>query len=499
MDSITIERHKTAIRRNKLSRPVSLLLESNLLNNSTSFFDYGCGHGQDLEILEKNGFSQLSGFDPHYRPDAQIQSAEVVNLGYVLNVIENPKERGETLQKAFNLANKVLCVSVMTMGQQGYEGADYSDGVLSSRKTFQKYFDQSEIKNYIESITNKDAISVQPGIFYVFKDEMSRLDYISSRYRSPAYLEVTRLDPITREARKVRVFKPKIQELIKESPFFEKAIEFVYAHGRLPRPEEENAISELISEFKSKKKISNVILEAIDQEQFEQIRKFKKESLLVFMALRRFDRAGFPKASDIPPSMVHDIKEFFSSYLDCRKQAEATLFMIADDKAMTQAFKTCSTGKQLPDAIYIHPSYVTSLHPLVQIKVAIAQKLVGDIDECNLIKINKFKNKVSFLVYEDFDQFEHPALLYSWVMDIPQNDLKFWEFRTRENPPVLHRKDTFVGPSYPLYEQFKSLTKQEEDAGLLEETHNIGTRTGWNTRLTEKSVKIENHQVIVHK
>lgn len=499
MDSMTIERHKTAIRRNKLSRPVTLLLEANLLNNSTSFFDYGCGHGQDLEILDKNGFQLINGFDPHYRPEAQIHPSDVVNLGYVLNVIENPKERAETLQKAFNLANKVLCVSVMTNGQQGYEGEDFSDGVLSKRKTFQKYFDQSEIKNYIESITNKDAISVQPGIFYVFKDEMSRLEYISSRYRSPAYLEVTRLDPITREPRKVRVFKPKIQELIKESPYFEKAIEFVYSHGRLPRPEEESALNELISEFKSKKKISNVLLEAIDQEQFEQIRKFKKESLLVFMALRRFDRAGFPKASDIPPSIVHDIKEFFSSYLDCRKQAEAMLFMIADDKAMSQAFKACTTGKQLPDAIYIHPSYVTSLHPLVQIKVAIAQKLVGDIDECNLIKINKFKNKVSFLAYEDFDQVEHPALLYSWVMDIPKNDLKFWEFRTRENPPILHRKDTFVGPSYPLYEQFKALTEQEETAGLLEETSEIGTKDGWNKRLKEKSVKIENHQVIAHK
>lgn len=499
MDSMTIDRHKTAIRRNKLSRPVSLLLESNLLNNALSFFDFGCGHGQDLEILEKNGYQNIAGFDPYYRPEAEKKPADVVNLGYVLNVIENPKERISTLKEAFDLAGKVLCVSVMTNGQQGYEGEDFSDGVLSKRKTFQKYFDQSEIKNYIESTLNKDAISVQPGIFYVFKDEMSRLDYISSRYRSPAYLEVTRLDPVTKEPRKIRVFKPKIQELIKESPYFEKAIEFVYSHGRLPRPEEETALNELIAEFKSKKKISNVLLEAIDQDQFEQIRKFKKESLLVFMALRRFDRTGFPKSSDIPPAMVHDIKEFFSSYLDCRKQAEAMLFRIADEKAMSEAFKLSKTGKQLPDAIYIHPSYVTSLHPLVQIKVAIAQKLVGDIDECNLIKINKFKNKVSFLVYEDFDQVEHPALLYSWVMDIPKNDLKFWEFRTRENPPILHRKETFVGESYPMYETFKILTQQEEDCGVLEETATIGTREGWKSKLLEKGVLISNHQIIVHK
>jgi DNA phosphorothioation-associated putative methyltransferase len=496
MDSQTIERHRTAIRRNKLSRPVSFLIEANLLSQSTNFFDYGCGHGQDLEILSKNGFAAIGGWDPYYRSEAQVQQAEVVNLGYVLNVIENPKERAETLLKAYELAEKVLCVSVMTAGQQGYEGEDFSDGVLSKRGTFQKYFDQSEIKNYIESITNKDAISVQPGIFLVFKNEMAKLEYLQSKYRSPIFLEVTRLDPITREPRKERVFKPKIQELIKESPYYQKAIEFVCQHGRLPKPEEEAAFSTLISEFKAKRTVASLILEAIDKEQFEQIRKLKKESLLVFMALRRFDRSGFPKASDIPPSMMNDIKEFFSSYLDCRKQAEALLFTIADEKAMSAAFKACHTGKQLPDAIYIHPSYVNSLHPLVQIKVGIAQKLVGEVDECNILKINKFKNKVSFLAYEDFDEVEHPVLLYSWVMDIPKNDLKFWEFRQRENPPILHRKETFVGPDYPLFQRFKELTEEEEQAGLLEETSLIGTRDGWKTRLKEYGADIKDHKVM---
>lgn len=499
MDIESIDRHRTAIRRNKLSRPITLLLESQLLKSDTSFFDYGCGHGQDLELLSINGFNCVGGFDPYYRPESEPKEAEVVNLGYVLNVIEDPRERSDTLKKAFNLAQNVLCVSVMPSSQQGYAGEEFSDGVLSTRKTFQKYYDQAEIKNYIESTIDRDAISVQPGIFFVFKEEKSKLDYLSSRYKSPAYLEITRLDPITREARRERIFRPKIQELIKQSPFFEQTINFLYSHGRLPKPEEDAAYNQLVSEFKSKKKIQNIIFDSVDQEQLEFIRKSKKENLLVFMALRRFDRKGFPKATDISSMMMADIKEFFSSYLDLRKQSEALLFSLADDKAMSQAIKQSLTGKQLPDAIYIHPSFTTSLHPLVQVKVAIAQKLVGDIDECNLIKINKFKNKVSFLIYEDFDTVEHPALLYSWVMDIPKNDLKFWDFRTRENPPVLHRKDTFVGQEYPMYEKFKSLTVAEEEAGLLDDSFEIGTKEGWSKRLESKGVEIRDHQVIVRK
>jgi DNA phosphorothioation-associated putative methyltransferase len=496
MDNIQIERHKTAIRRNRISRPVSTLLENNLITPETSFFDYGCGHGQDLEILSKNNFQALGGWDPYYRPEAEKKTAEVVNLGYVLNVIENPKERQDTLKKAFELANKVLCVSVMTTIQQGYEGEEFSDGVLSKKKTFQKYFEQSEIKNYIESLLDRDAISVAPGIFYVFKDEIHKLDYLQSKQRSRLFLEVNRLDPLTRETRRVREYKPKLRQLILQHPEFESVLQFISVHGRIPQPEESVAFQQLLTEFKAKRTLINTLMDAIDPEVFESIRQTKKDSLLVFLAMRRFDRAGFPKAQDIPSTMVADIKEHFSSYLDCRKQAEAMLYKIADDKAMSEAMKQIKTGKILPDAVYIHPSFVNSLPPLVQIKVGIAQKLVGDVEECNLIKINKFKPKVSFLIYEDFDTVPHPALKYSLVMELAKNDVKYWEFQNRENPPVLHRKDTFVGEEYPFYQAFKKLTMDEEAAGLLDETASIGTRDGWNNRLKELGFKIENHELI---
>lgn len=496
MDEIQIERHKTAIRRNKISRPVATLLENNLISPETSFFDYGCGHGQDLEILQKNSFSSVAGWDPYYRPEAEKKSAEVVNLGFVLNVIENPKERLETLKSAFGLTSKVLCVSVMTTLQKGYEGEEFNDGVLSKKKTFQKYFEQNEIKNYIESSLDRDAVSVAPGIFYVFKTESDKLDYLQSKQRSRLYLEFNRLDPLTRESHRVREYKPKLRDLILKHPEFESVLGFISVHGRIPQPEESKAFQVLLEEFKAKRALTNTLMDAIDPNEFEAIRSEKKESLLLFMALRRFDRAGFPKASDLPATMMADVKEFFSSYLDCRKQAEALLFKIADDKAMSEAVRQIKTGKILPDAVYIHPSYVNSLPALVQIKVAIAQKLVGDIEECNLIKINKFKPKVSFLVYEDFDEVPHPALKYSLVYELAKNDVKYWEFQNRENPPILHRKDTLVGESYPFYEAFKKLTEAEEAAGLLDETANIGTRDGWNKRLNELGYKIEGHALI---
>src|SRR5579883_1523388 len=106
-----IRRHRTALHRYQVSRPVALALSAGLISRETSFFDYGCGHGGDVRLLKSRGVS-ASGWDPHYRPKAELRPADVVNLGYVLNVIEDPTERAAALRRAFELSRQLLVVAV---------------------------------------------------------------------------------------------------------------------------------------------------------------------------------------------------------------------------------------------------------------------------------------------------------------------------------------------------------------------------------------------------
>src|SRR4051812_39177493 len=100
-----VDRHRAAIVRGGLSRPVRLALEAGLLGHETSFFDYGCGHGVDVKILAEKGYAS-SGWDPYYFPNEQHRAADVVNLGYVINVIEHEQERRQALLSAWKLARK---------------------------------------------------------------------------------------------------------------------------------------------------------------------------------------------------------------------------------------------------------------------------------------------------------------------------------------------------------------------------------------------------------
>ncbi len=41
----------------------------------------------------------------------------------------------------------------------------------------------------------------------------------------------------------------------------------------------------------------------------------------------------------------------------------------------------------------------------------------------------------------------------------------FYDYRPSANPPVLHRKETFLPPAHPLHAKFARLIWQEEGMG----------------------------------
>jgi DNA phosphorothioation-associated putative methyltransferase len=100
-----IPREKTAIKRVRCSKPIALALSEGLIQGSTTVLDYGCGHGGDVRYLASRKIDAV-GWDPHHAPDGPRRPSAVVNLGYVLNVIENLRERAETLRAAFELAEQ---------------------------------------------------------------------------------------------------------------------------------------------------------------------------------------------------------------------------------------------------------------------------------------------------------------------------------------------------------------------------------------------------------
>ena len=130
--AVTIQRHLTAIDRGKLSAPMQALARHNYLDGNYSVFDYGCGKGDDVRELKAHGLNTFF-WDPVYHPEGTKTLADIVNLGYVINVIENRKERDQVLSDAFRHTVKILAVSAMLAGEATVgQFTPYKDGVLTT-------------------------------------------------------------------------------------------------------------------------------------------------------------------------------------------------------------------------------------------------------------------------------------------------------------------------------------------------------------------------------
>ena len=133
-DDASIARHRTALARYGFSAPIQALSRYGLIHSSTDVFDYGCGRGDDVRGLTANGIA-VFGWDPHYAPEETKREADVVNLGFVINVIEDFGERAGALRGAYSLTKRVLAVAAMLRSQDAPAGRPYRDGFLTSRNT----------------------------------------------------------------------------------------------------------------------------------------------------------------------------------------------------------------------------------------------------------------------------------------------------------------------------------------------------------------------------
>jgi len=70
------------------------------------------------------------------------------------------------------------------------------------------------------------------------------------------------------------------------------------------------------------------------------------------------------------------------------------------------------------------------------------------------------------------------------------------DYAQSANPPVLHRKESFLTSKHPLHAKFARLTACGETNGLLDNPSGIGTREGWSRRLAERGFSIKGHRLV---
>lgn len=426
-----IERHRTAQRRSALSSPMQHLLRFGFLDGSLSLFDYGCGRGDDLRLLLEMKVP-ATGWDPVFRSDAARQPADIVNLGFVLNVIEDADERRETLKSAFGLARKVLVVSVMLGYQSKREQfATFEDGVRTQRNTFQKYYAQDEFRSYVEKTLGANAIPVAAGICLVFGDAVEEQLFLLARQQVRREWRLLRREPNSEAVASL------IQEHREQiDAYWLRALEL----GRPATPEECPEAQSLMRLVGSWRRVHEWVGRFFSPEEFEAAAIGRQEDLLVYFALSHFGRRR--PYSQLPDRLQRDVRFFFDSITKARNAGKRALFATGDSARLEEAAAFCheelGIGVLNDDHdLTFHQSVLGECLPLIRIYVGCALQLFGDAGSVDLIKVHLQSGKVTFLVYDDFEGGATPRLVERIKVDLPRLRVDFFDYVGEYEPQPL--------------------------------------------------------------
>lgn len=470
-----VQRHLTALVRYGFSAPIQMLARFGFLDGSRSVFDYGCGRGDDLRGLQENGIRAL-GWDPHFAPENQKKLSNIVNLGFVINVIEDINKRIEALQGAYSLAQELLVVSVMLTNQYAVKGKPLYDGILTTRGTFQKFYTPNELKIFIEQNLHEESIPIAPGIFFVFKDKDAEQRFLVGRSRSRSNLlraasQVERASKLSKVEKDLARYAE--HQALLDSIWFQ-----WLENGREPDKSEVINLPQVLGAFGSLPRALRFLRSQKDDAILETARKLRQDDLLVYFALGMFEKRKPYRHLD--PLLQRDIKALFADYGSAELAARELLFQISQPERIDAACRDAASkglGWYIEgESLQLHSSLVERLAPILRIYIGCGTALYGDITSADLVKIHIRSGKLTLMRFDDFYGKPLPKMIHRVKILFYKQEFHLFEYGEGFEPPYLYLKSRFMNEEMDSYTEQIAFDNQLEALNLFDYS-NYGPKT----------------------
>ena len=333
---------------------------------------------------------------------------------------------------------------------------------MTRQNTFQKYFNQDELRQYIEDVLDTSSVAVGTGIFYVFRNPVDQQEFISNRSKRPIDWEQISQKLYPDRTRRRKLKREALYEENKDllDSFWNAMLDL----GRLPRDGEFCRFEELSEKVGTPKAAKKFFIERFGEETLKKAFEVRRNDLLVYLALSNFKRKiPFKHLSS---QLQTDIKTFLGSYKKGLEESKTMLFSISNPDFITDLCNETQFGYFDHKALYIHKSLMNDLHPVLQIYVGCAGVLYGDLNNTDIVKIHKRSGKVTLLKYDHFEKKNLPELLERVKVNLRQQRVDIFDHQFGPKQQLLYFKELYVGKDHPNHARWAKFSKKLRKLGF---------------------------------
>ncbi len=373
------------------------------------------------------------------------------------------------LQGAYALAEELLVVSAMIDNPEAVRGKPYSDGVLTSRNTFQKYFTQAELRDWLAEALDAEPVPVGPGIFYVFKSQ--DLEQRFQLGRQVNRRNVLKFTTLSRPAKPLTVGKAeaKYQE---NRELLDKLWETRLHLGRSPERGELVNADEISQRFGSVSAALRFVQSRMENAEaiLEQARLTRLDDLKVYFADVQFQQRK--PYRHLEAGLQRDVKAFFGDYRNALEAGRELLFTAGNPEPLAEACRLAAEQGlgwlEEGHSLQLHTSLIPQLSPLLRVYVGCGLKLYGDPSAADLIKIHIRSGKLTLLRFDDFLGTPLPRLLQRVKLKLRNQDFDLFDYGGDYQPTYLYRKSRYLNEEMPNYAEQLAFDEALENLGLFD-------------------------------
>jgi len=114
----------------------------------------------------------------------------------------------------------------------------------------------------------------------------------------------------------------------------------------------------------------------------------------------------------------------------------------------------------------------------------------------HIARLDPEHEEVALLSYPTFFDELFPSLLGSWRVHLPTKVVRFRDYSSSLNPPILHRKELMLPASHPEQERLQKITRLAESIGLFDDPVRIGFRSQWNELVASKGYMVVGQELV---